>query len=406
MRIVLVTNIPPPYRIPIFNRLARWPGIDFHAIFCVQREPNRLWDLPESKFRQHFLRESFLTYRGRYIHHNPDVIPLLLQLKADVIITDGFNPTHLYAYFVARMKNCAHVAMTDGTHSSERSLSLVHRLVRRLVYRGSRSFIAASEDGKRLYHSYGVDDSRCFFSWLCVANERFKPKPDVNRPFDFMYCSRMEPSKDPLFALEVACQTAKRLRRRTSLLFVGSGSLESILREQSKLNAYWVDVRFKGFASQQALPGLYQSAKIFLFPSHADVWGVVANEACASGLPVLLSPHAGVAGELVVDGQNGYVRELNANAWADCAKSLLQNAAQWHEFSQRSLERVRRYNFESAAAGIVDACRCALGYQVHAERSGNADSRDEFGKPGDPAAATVAGAGRAAATVATVMRNR
>jgi glycosyltransferase involved in cell wall biosynthesis len=292
--------------------------------------------------------------------------------------------------------------MTDGTHSSERSLSPVHRLVRRLVYRGSRSFIAASEDGKRLYHSYGVADSRCFFSWLCVANERFKPKPDANRPFDFMYCSRMETSKDPMFTLEVACQTAKHLRRRTSLLFVGSGSLDAILREQSKLNAYWVDVHFKGFASQQALPGLYQSAKIFLFPSHADVWGVVANEACASGLPVLVSPHAGVAGELVVDGQNGYVRELNANAWADCAKSLLQNPAKWQEFSQRSLERVRRYNFESAAAGIVDACRCALGYQLHAERSGYADTRDEFGKPGDPAAA----AGAAAVTVAAVARNR
>jgi hypothetical protein len=118
---------------------------------------------------------------------------------------------------------------------------------------------------------------------------------------------------------------------------------------------------------------------------------------------VLVSPHAGVAGELVVDGQNGYVRELNANAWADCAKSLLQNPAQWQEFSQRSLERVRRYNFESAAAGIVDACRCALGYQVHAEQSGNTDNRDGLGKPGDPAAA--AGA-RAAATIAATARNR
>jgi hypothetical protein len=67
---------------------------------------------------------------------------------------------------------------------------------------------------------------------------------------------------------------------------------------------------------------------------------------------------------------------------------------------------VRRYNFESAAAGIVDACRCALGYQVHAEQSGNTDNRDGLGKPGDPAAATVAGTGRAAATVAAVTRNR
>ena len=107
MRIALISNTPPPYRVPIFNRLAQWPGIDFHAVFCTQREPNRFWDLPPSTYRQHVLRESFLTYRDRYIHHNPDVIPLLLRLKADVIITDGFNPTHLYAFLLARAKRCA-----------------------------------------------------------------------------------------------------------------------------------------------------------------------------------------------------------------------------------------------------------------------------------------------------------
>ena len=392
MRIALVTNIPPPYRIPVFNRLGRWPGIDFHAIFCVEREPNRFWDLPASEFRQHFLRESFLTYRGRYIHHNPDVIPLLFRLNADVIITDGFNPTHLYSYCFARFRNCPHIAMTDGTYVSERSLSGVHRMVRRMVYRGSRSFISASEDGRRLYHSYGIDDSRCFFSSLCVSNEKFQPKPDVIRTFDFIYCSRMEPSKDPLFALEVARKTAKLVQRRTRLLFVGSGSLDAIVREYAEAYTRWVDVRFEGFALQQALPGLYQSAKIFLFPSHADVWGVVANEACASGLPVLVSPHAGVAGELVINGQNGYVRELDANAWADCAKGLLQNAALWQAFSQRSLELVRRYNFDSAATGIVDACRSALGFQVNAERSGGADASGGYGESGDPAAAAASAA--------------
>lgn len=386
MRIALVTNTPPPYRIPIFNRLAEWSGIDFHAIFCSQREPNRLWDLPPSEFRQHFLRESFFTYRGRYIHHNPDVIPLLLRLKADVIVTDGFNPTHLYAFILARMKNIAHVAMTDGTQVSEQSLSLAHRVLRRLVYRSSRGFIAASEGGRRLYRSYGISEARCFFSWLCVSNEAFTPAPNVDRPFDFIFCSRIEPAKDPLFALAVARETAKRLQRRTRLLFVGSGSLDQTLRNEAQAEARWVDVQFQGFAAQQSLPGLYQSARIFLFPSHADVWGIVANEACASGLPVLVSPHAGVAGELVIEGQNGCVRELDVMAWADCAQDLLTNNERWQQFSQNSLASVRRYCTDSAAAGIVDACRFALGVQTDKWTPGSAVGSKHAEKPGDPAA--------------------
>jgi glycosyltransferase involved in cell wall biosynthesis len=390
MRIVLITNTPPPYRVPIFNRLAQWPGIDFHAVFCTQREPNRLWDLPASAFRQHFLRESFLTYHGRYIHHNPDIIPLLLRLKADVIITDGFNPTHLYAFLLARAKNIAHVAMTDGTHTSEQSLSIAHRILRRLVYRGSRGFIAASEGGQRLYRSYGIDEDRCFYSWLCISNEAFSPDPNAERPFDFIFCGRMEPEKDPLFALAVAHETARRLQRRTHLLFVGSGSLDQTLRDRAKAERHWVEVVFQGFASQQALPLLYQSARIFLFPSRADVWGIVANEACASGLPVIVSPYAGVAGELIVEGQNGYVRELDAHAWADRAQTLLTDASQWQRFSQNSQINVRRYNFDSAAAGIVDACRFALDAQADTLKPNSPMTNQRPGEPHDPAASIAA----------------
>ena len=121
-----------------------------------------------------------------------------------------------------------------------------------------------------------------------------------------------------------------------------------------------VDAHFHGFALQKELPALYRSARIFLFPTHADVWGVVANEACAAGLPVIVSPHAGVAGELVVNGENGYVCTLEAELWAEHAASLLAQQERWERFSRRSLALVKNYTFDHAAQGVVDACRFAL----------------------------------------------
>lgn len=364
MRITLITNTPPPYRLPIFSRLALRPGIDFQVVFCSRREPNRAWDLPAMDFPHHYLRERFFTTGGRYIHNNPDVVPLLLRLKSEVIITDGFNPTHLYAFAVAGLRGCAHVAMTDGTWRSEQSLSLKHRLIRRLVFRRTQAFIAASEGGQRLFRSYGVKPEACFYSWLCVDNLCFMPESNgpwlPRKTFDFIFCGRFEPAKDPLFALVVARETALRLRRKTRLLFVGSGSLESQLRAHASTESRHVDTCFHGFARQAELPLLYQSARIFLFPTRGDVWGVVANEACAAGLPVIVTPQAGVAGELVIDGLNGYVRPPSVAAWADCAQGLLTNDALWHAFSKHSLRRVARYHFDSAAQGLLDACEFAL----------------------------------------------
>ena len=359
--LALVVNEPPPYRIPVFNRVASHPGLRLHVIFCCRREPNREWDLPPFAFEHQFLRERITTVNGRYIHNNPDVLLALARLRPDVVIGNGFNPTHMYAMAWCAMRGRPYVPMTDGTLLSERGLGTLHRRLRHWAYGRARAAIAASQGGLALYRSYGVPRSACFQSCLCVANERFRPPiPDPPRPWDYLFCGRLEPGKRPSFALDVALQTSRRLRRKTRLLFVGSGSLAAGLRAQAAEYANEVETGFHGFASQAELPGLYQSAKLFLFPTEADVWGVVANEACAAGLPVMVSPHAGVAGELVVDGSNGYVRELDVDHWADAAAQLLSNERRWHGFAERSLLMVEPYRFDAAAAGIVDACKAAI----------------------------------------------
>jgi glycosyltransferase involved in cell wall biosynthesis len=360
-RLAIITNEPPPYRIPVFQRVGRMPGITLQVIFCARREPNRQWDLPPMDFDHVFLRERIRTVNGRYIHNNPDVVPALKRFSPDVIVTDGFNPTQLYAFGYACMKGLAHVPMTDGTYQSEQALSGVHKLVRRMVYARSAAFLSASTGGQKLYEQNGIPAERCFRSYLCIDNDAYlrAPEPDGNK-FDLIFCGRIVPEKAPLFALHVAREAARRLGRKVSILFVGAGSEEKCLKEAASQMTDLVDAHFHGFGRQQDLPALYRSARLFLFPTHADVWGVVANEACAAGLPVIVSPYAGVAGELVIDGENGFVCELDANLWAERAASLLAQQELWAKFSRRSLALVREYTFDNAAAGLVDACRFAL----------------------------------------------
>ncbi|HEY0844086.1 MAG TPA: glycosyltransferase family 4 protein [Noviherbaspirillum sp.] len=360
-RLAIVTNEPPPYRIPVFQRVARTPGITLRVIFCARREPNRQWDLPPFEFDHRFLKERITTVKGRYIHNNPDVIGALRDFSPDVIVNDGLNPTQLYAFGYAFLKGIPHVPLTDGTYQSELGLSRVHKIIRRIVYGRSAAFLSASMGGQRLFESYGARPERCFKSYLCIDNDAYlrTPEPEEKK-FDFIFCGRIVPEKGPLFALDVARETARRLGRKTSILFVGSGSEEGRTREAAARMTDRVESHFHGFGLQGQLPALYRSARIFLFPTHADVWGVVANEACAAGLPVIVSPHAGVAGELVLDGENGFVCPLDAGQWAERAASMLTVPQLLEHFSRRSLSLVRLYSFDNAAQGLVDACRFAL----------------------------------------------
>jgi glycosyltransferase involved in cell wall biosynthesis len=359
-KIAFVTNVPAPYRIPIFNRLAQTPGFRFHAIFCCQREPNRTWSLPPMGFEHTFLRERFSTVNNRYIHNNLDVIPALKRLSPDLIITDGFNPTHLYAFGYAIAKKVSHITMTDGTFDSEKSLSTLHRLVRRFVYRRTGAFLSASMGGKKLYESYGIPENRCFRSCLCVDNLAFLPEAEKEqKQFDFIFCGRIESVKNPVFAQNVAIEVANKLKRRVKLLFVGSGSLEPTLKKMADMYPEQLEVTFNGFATQEELPALYRSARIFIFPTLWDPWGVVVNEACAAGLPILVSPHAGAAGELVLNGENGFVCDLDVNRWVEHATLLLTQPKIYRKFSDRSRSLVSKYTFEDASSGILTACRYA-----------------------------------------------
>jgi glycosyltransferase involved in cell wall biosynthesis len=360
-KIAVVTNKPTPYRIPVFDRLAQMPGVSLQVIFCSEREPNRLWDLPPMHFDHVFLREHFSTKGQRYIHNNLDVVSALRRFAPDVVITTGFNPTQLYAFAWAMMTKSAHVAFTDGTLASEQSLGKLHRLVRRMVFARTGAYVSASLGGRELYESYGIAPERCFRSCLAIDNGRFSPDAgEEPKRFDFIFCGRLETVKNPVFALNVAQETARRLGRKTSILFAGSGSEEHNIKSIATLQSEQVDIEFRGFAAQQELPGLYRSARLFLFPTLWDPWGVVVNEACAAGLPVLASPNTGVAGELVRDGENGFVCPLDVTLWAEKAAFLLSDQTAWQRHSMRSLALVREYSYDDAARGLFDACNRAL----------------------------------------------
>jgi glycosyltransferase involved in cell wall biosynthesis len=66
-------------------------------------------------------------------------------------------------------------------------------------------------------------------------------------------------------------------------------------------------VVFAGFRQIEELPAFYAGAGAFVHPAFEEPWGLVINEAMASGLPVLSSRNVGAAEELVVDGKTGYL---------------------------------------------------------------------------------------------------
>ncbi|MDO8801629.1 glycosyltransferase family 4 protein [Phenylobacterium sp.] len=91
------------------------------------------------------------------------------------------------------------------------------------------------------------------------------------------------------------------------LVLVGDGELRGQLELLAAELSIASHVRFPGFRQYDELPLFYATAGAILLPSVSEQWGLVVNEAMASGLPVAVSSRCGCAEMLIEHGVTGLV---------------------------------------------------------------------------------------------------
>lgn len=353
IKVCMVTNIPAPYREKV-HELVNKELDGYHVIYCQDREINRKWEFPFGDYPRTFLKKRVINYKGNSIHINPDVWSALNAINPDIVITCGFNPTFLMAFLWCVLKKKKHICMNDGWLKSEDKLSLFHKMIRKYVFYASDAFIGASNHSLDLYRFYNCPEEMLFKSLLCVDNEYFKRHIEEEKKYDVMFSGQFIDRKMPRFFCCVV-KKIKEKKKDCSVLILGSGPQKNEFLGQ--LNKFGIDYYYPGFVQQNDLPNYYASAKLFLFPTLNDPWGVVANEACAAGVPVITCENAGVANDLILNGQNGFILPLKSDIWADACFKLLNNKTLYKRFSKEAMSRVQQYNFDVAATGIIDAVK-------------------------------------------------
>lgn len=359
LRVAIVTNIPTPYRIPVYDLLSDVEDFEVRVFYFAEREFNREWVLEPPRAESVVLPSSTLHWRGRDIHFSRGVWQQLSRFRADVVVTNGFNPALLVAFAWAVVHRAAHVAQTDGTPDLERRLGPAHRLARRIVSRRSAATVAAAHAGLDLLVRWGADPATRHLSPLAVDNEAFSADPAAGRDIDVLFSGRLDRRKDPMFVLRTARAAAERLDRRLAVVLLGDGPERDALAAYGRQHADRIDLTLAGFLQQDALPAWFRRAKTFVFPSHEDAWGLVVNEAAAASVPQIVAPTAG-AKELVVDGVTGFVLPHQEPLWAEALVGMLQDEPARAAMGAAAAERVSAFSYQAAASGLEDAVRMAV----------------------------------------------
>ena len=351
-RVVYLSQVPGPYR-ERMHELISEKNPDYSVIYCARLEPDRIWKIDHGDYDQYFLTDK----ATHFFHNQPQVWKLLRRLQPDALIITAFKPTMLYGVLWCLLRGKKVVVYNDGTLISERNFSFGQKLIRRIVFSVTKAFVTPAKGGFDLYKSYGIKQDKMFRSCLCIDNSKFVPLPMEQREYHIMFSGQIVERKMPMFFVEIAKNLNKKIDN-FKVLIVGEGDQRKKMLEE--LDKHGIAYHFPGYLDQKILPSYYSKAKVFLFPSQNDPWGVVGNEACAAGTPVITCEFAGVANDLIINGENGYILPLDAHVWTDCAFRLLSDEKLLAKFSANAVRMVQAYNHNQAAEGILKSVDFAL----------------------------------------------
>lgn len=359
-RIVLITNIPSPYRVDLFDYMQKnLTEYEFHVIYTSRSEDNRLWDINEDKMKNsHVLESRVLKIRGkldaRYVHLPGNIGALLSELEPDVVIGFEYNPAALQSFFWCKLHKVKFIHLTDGTLYSERNVGKVQKLSRKLIIPHADASIASSTKAKEKLLAWGAKKESIFESLLTVDTTPFLKADKCFGGNRILYVGSMIPRK----GVDLLFNAMKYVDADYELRIVGNGTAEEIeaLKMQAKNLGIENKITWCGFKTGEALVEEYRQAAVFVLPTREDCFGLVLLEALSARTPIVSSKYADGAYDIVKDGENGFIVDPeDGKAMGEAISSILKDVALQKQFSENCIPEIGRFSFEEVSKGYVKA---------------------------------------------------
>lgn len=327
--VVLMRQITPYWETALAELSQAWSSCGKMEIIAAEvgADPLHPWTtrIPEriGQARLHvvparrFSRSAAATiWPTAQLHH------LLNRLNPDLVIIQEYSPYAVFGGLLwAKARSCPVLVTTDAGPAQRCQFPMWQRAVHFIVNTSVDGVLAKTQDAmsqSTISHLPGLlapHGVRTDF-YEAAASRR----PGLRPPYRLIQVGSLIHRKGTDLLLR-AFATARKSRPEIELTLVGAGDHEGTRALARALGVEDV-VRVMDFVQPAELVRLYQQHDVFVLASRFDTYGVVAHEAAASGLPLVVSRHAGASALLVRDGENG--RQVDPENTQDFADALLE----------------------------------------------------------------------------------
>jgi glycosyltransferase involved in cell wall biosynthesis len=366
--LVVVTNIPTPYRVPLFNlldRKLRAAGWELEVVFGSRGNRRRRWRIaPEAYgFRHHFLEgRNVPLARERILNTYGGLTRRLKEREPAGIICTGYSAGTMAAARYARRAGIP-LAIWSGTTESVQERAWWRRRQRRWLVGKSNAFLAYGTEARQYLVALGAPAERVFIAWNTVDTSRFDRlagahTPDRYEPLRLLTVGYLERRKRVDRAIRAVAAAVER-GLDIVLDIAGEGSERAALERLARDCGVADRVRFLGYRDYDALQAAYAGAHAFLFTTGRDIWGLVLVEAMAAGLPCLASIRAGATRDLVLEDETGYAVDFDdTDAVVDRLARLRRDPGRIEYMGNEARNRIRdHFTLDHSGRGWVKLVR-------------------------------------------------
>ena len=364
---ILFDNFGPYHIARMLGAIAQ---LDVVAVEATPRGTEYGWDKPVVPAPLHYLP---LAGTGTLREIVAELDTKLAPLAPAAIALPGWSSRAAFAALIWARRHKVPAILMSETNGWDFARKPIAEWVKRRIVAHYSAGLVTSDAQARYLVDLGLKEAAIFRGYNAVDNAYFaraaadakmpEGLPDAFRGRYFLTSNRFIEKKN-LARLLDAYAAFRRGRSDDPadwpLVLLGDGALRAALEAQRTTLGLERHVLMPGFRQIDELPRFYGTAGAFVHASTTEQWGLVVNEAMASGLPVAISNRCGCAEVLVEDGVTGLLFDPYDTAAITQALNRLTATDAGSAFAAHGRARVDAWGPARFGNGMADAVRAAI----------------------------------------------
>ena len=277
------------------------------------------------------------------------------QDELDVFHAQFIVPPFLKCKTVTTVPDIAYEHFPESFPAHQRAL--LKLLVTESVRRADHVITVSEYSKKDIAETYGLSAEKITVIYEGAGDEfvpldKAEARECLARKYSIcgefiLYLGRLQARKNLVRLVDAYAQVRQAGFRQKLVLAGKPDSLfEPVLTRIRELELQG-EILLTGYIAPDDVPKLYNAAKVFVYPSYFEGFGLPVLEAMACGTPVITS--RGSSLEEVAQGAALLVDPLDAGSIAEALKSVLEDADLRSHLSATGLARSQQFSFKNAA---------------------------------------------------------